>query len=280
MKNETRTLRYDLWTWLGVGLLVFLLAGCGGGSSSGRINDSPRAEKSVTIKRDSYGVPHVYATDTYGLFYGYGYALAQDRLFQMEMMKRAVLGRSAEVLGADYVNRDADSRSRFELSAIRDQLMALPEEDLNIFRGYAAGFNAWISEVMADPGELMPKQFLDMGFEPSEWSDLDVAMLYVGTMAGRYSHSSSEINNLRLLNQLIDQFGEVQGRELFDQVHWLEDPLAPTTVPREDMVTAVGDDLPSKTEGVDLELVANPKPARLAPVSEQVFARMSEREAA
>lgn len=39
----------------------------------------------VTIRRDAYGMPHVYADTVYGIFYGYGYAVAQDRLFQMEM---------------------------------------------------------------------------------------------------------------------------------------------------------------------------------------------------
>ncbi len=42
-------------------------------------------EEKVTIKRDSYGVPHVYADSVYGIFYGYGYAIAQDRLFQIEI---------------------------------------------------------------------------------------------------------------------------------------------------------------------------------------------------
>ena len=56
------------------------LAGCAttGGSTG-----------TATIKRDSYGVPHVYANDVRGLFYGYGYVVAEDRLFQMEMAKRS-----------------------------------------------------------------------------------------------------------------------------------------------------------------------------------------------
>lgn len=49
----------------------------------------------VEIKRDSYGVPHVFADNTYGLFYGYGYAVAQDRLFQMDMSRRSFTGRTA-----------------------------------------------------------------------------------------------------------------------------------------------------------------------------------------
>ena len=50
---------------------------------------SSSPENQVVIKRDQYGVPHVYAQTTYGIFYGYGYSIAQDRLFQIEMVMRA-----------------------------------------------------------------------------------------------------------------------------------------------------------------------------------------------
>jgi acyl-homoserine lactone acylase PvdQ len=55
-------------------------------------------------------VPHIYANDTRGLFYGYGYAVAEDRLFQMEMARRSVLGTVAEVLGPSYVALDRGSQ--------------------------------------------------------------------------------------------------------------------------------------------------------------------------
>lgn len=114
----------------------------------------------------------------------------------MEMVKRSVLGSVSEVLGPDHIDLDKSSRTRFSRADIEAQLNALPAEDRNIFEGYAKGFNARISEVKANPSVLMPKQFIDNGFEPSEWTAFDVAMLYVGTMAGRYSYSSSEIGNL------------------------------------------------------------------------------------
>ncbi len=67
----------------------------------------------VKIERDSYGVPHIYADDTYSLFYGYGYAVAQDRLFQMEMAKRSTQGTVSEVLGKDYIAFDKDIRTNY-----------------------------------------------------------------------------------------------------------------------------------------------------------------------
>ncbi len=64
-------------------LLGALLAGC---NSSSSLDPTP-TQKQITIKRDKFGTPHVYANDTYGLFYGYGYSVATDRLFQVATAK-------------------------------------------------------------------------------------------------------------------------------------------------------------------------------------------------
>jgi penicillin G amidase len=194
-----------------------------------------RPTESVTIKRDGYGVPHVYADTTFDLFYGYGYVVAQDRLFQMEMARRAVLGTSAEVLGPDYVEIDRRTRATFDPAAIRAQLEDLSQEDLDVLAGYAEGMNRHIQQVQADPDTLMPKQFLDHGFEPQQWTSYDVAMIWIGTMANRFSDSTGEVANLQTLQSLVDEHGEERGRVLFDQILWTEDTHAPTTVPRRDV---------------------------------------------
>ena len=121
----------------------------------------------VTIFRDGYGVPHVYSGTTYGLFYGYGYAIATDRLFQMEMSKRSVKGNVSEVLGAAYVAFDKGVRSNFQPDSIENQYKALPKKYKVIFDGYAAGMNARIDEVFNNM-LLMPKQFYDYGFPTNE----------------------------------------------------------------------------------------------------------------
>jgi penicillin amidase len=53
----------------------------------------------ITIKRDTWDTPLIYANTVHGPFYGYGYAVAQDRLFQLEMARRTFTGRVAEMLG-------------------------------------------------------------------------------------------------------------------------------------------------------------------------------------
>lgn len=190
-----------------------------------------QAASDVTILRDAWGVPHVYAEDVFGLFAGFGHAVAEDRLFQMEMARRSVLGTVSEALGPDHVDYDIETRARFDQEKIRAQIEALTPEERDILRGYAAGWNKRLAEVMADKGNLLPKQFTDFGFEPTPWTDFDVAMIYVGTMAGRFSHFSNELNNAKALDALVAQHGETLGRQIFEQIFWIEDPLAPTTVP-------------------------------------------------
>ncbi|MEH6814312.1 MAG: penicillin acylase family protein, partial [Motiliproteus sp.] len=211
-----------------IAALVLAVMGCDNYDN----NNSVLLEDSITIKRDNWGVPHVYADDTYGVFYGMGYALAEDRLFQMEMAKRSVMGAVSEVLGAEFISVDRRSRGGSSQASIQEQLDALSQDDQDIFNGYANGFNVRMREVMADPDNLMPKEFIDYGFEPLEWTALDVAMIYVGTMANRFSNGSGEIGNLSRLSDLKAGLGDIAGAEMFEQIYWSDDKLSITTVPR------------------------------------------------
>ncbi|TAH45947.1 MAG: penicillin acylase [Betaproteobacteria bacterium] len=193
----------------------------------------------VTIRRDSWGVPHVYASTVFGLFYGYGHSVAQDRLFQMEMARRSTQGTVAEVLGEKFVAFDKATRANFWPASIHAQIERLPRADRDILEGYAAGMNAWLDRVKADPERLMPKQFRDFGFAPAKWTAYDVAMVFVGTMANRFSDFNTELDNLALRTALIDKHGEAKGKEIFDQLKWIVDPETPTTIAPEEGEYAV-----------------------------------------
>ncbi|MDP6828438.1 MAG: penicillin acylase family protein [Pseudomonadales bacterium] len=187
--------------------------------------------REVEIIRDAYGVPHVYADDVFGLFYGYGYAVAQDRLYQMEIMRRSVSGTVAEVLGRKYVSFDKKIRSTYSLASIEVQYSALAQERKAILDGYAAGVNTWIKKIQANPGTLIPREFLENGFEPVPWTGMDVAMIFVGTIAHRFSDFNSEVENLTFLNSLTARHDKEAAWQIFNQTKWLNDPGAPTTVP-------------------------------------------------
>ena len=88
-------------------IAVLLLGACA-------IKEPVEPQAQLRLVRDTYGVPHIYADDIYGLYYGYGYAVAQDRLFQMEMTRRSTQGTVAEVLGAAYLDYDKGTRKLFD----------------------------------------------------------------------------------------------------------------------------------------------------------------------
>jgi len=224
--------------------LVLLLSACA--------SNPPENLQQVRIVRDNYGVPHIYANDVYGLYFGYGHSVAQDRLFQMEMTRRSTQGKVAEVLGAGYLDYDKGTRKLFDPASIRRQLDALADKDKAVFAGFAAGMNAWLTEIRSNPGELMPKQFIDNDFEPDDWTAYDVVMIFIGTMANRYGDFNTELDNLKIQQSLIAQHGETRGRHLFNHLNPRFTDNAPTTIPREDWSVPIPDNL----AGTSLEMTA------------------------
>lgn len=225
-------------------------------------------QRNLRIVRDDYGVAHIYADDIYGLYYGYGYAVAQDRLFQMEMTRRSTQGMVAEVLGPEYLDYDRGTRRLFDPSSIKRQLAALDRKDMDIFAGYAAGMNAWLKVIRSNPRELTPKQFIDNDFKPADWTAYDVAMIYIGTMANRYGDFNTELDNLRIFQSLAAQHGEDRAKKIFDLLNPRYTDNAPTTIPSEDWSVAQPDNLAAVSPPVSapLEQLANYQPFS-APVS-------------
>lgn len=218
-------------------------------SISTQISLADESDKTITIHRDHYGVPHVYANDNYRLFYGYGYAVAQDRLFQMEMAQRSTQGTVAEVLGSDFIKFDIDTRNNYWPESIQQQINHLPEQQRNILKGYADGMNAWIVKIQENPDQLLSKQFIDYDIQPSNWTEFDVAMIMVGTMANRFSDMNSELDNLALLTALKDKYGDEKGLQVFDQLKWKSNANAPTTISEQEFIYTVDDN--DKTSSIN-----------------------------
>ena len=236
-------------------IVILLLSACS--------SHPPGNLHEVRIVRDNYGVPHIYADDIYGLYYGYGYAVAQDRLFQMEMTRRSTQGTVSEVLGAQYLDYDKGTRSRFDPASIHRQLDVLEAKGMDVFAGFSAGMNAWLKQIRANTGDLMPKQFIDNGFEPGDWSAYDVAMIFIGTMANRYGDFNTELDNLKIYQSLVAQHGEQKAQALFDLLNPRFTDNAPTTIPREDWSVPVADNLaalsPEHTVPADYQVFSGPQ---------------------
>jgi len=195
-------------------------------------NSNSTLDSTVIIYRDDYGTPHVFAETNYGTYFGFGYAVATDRLFQMEMLKRTVQGRVAEVLGNDFLELDKHIRTAYDHRAIKRQLENLNTQSKEILDAYAQGFSKRVNEVLKDQEALLPGEYGEFGFLPETWTSYDVVMIFVGSIIHRYSDFNSELDNLSLLNSLTERHGSNKAQAIFDASKWVVDTSSPTTVPR------------------------------------------------
>ncbi len=120
---------------------------------------------SVMVDRDEYGVPHIKASDEHDLMFATGYVHAQDRLWQMDLMRRAGEGRLSEILGKATLDIDVLFRT-IGLRAIADTIERhLHPESRRILEDYAAGVNAFIA---SHKGKF-PIEFSILNYDPEPW---------------------------------------------------------------------------------------------------------------
>ena len=192
--------------------------------------------ESVRIYRDDFGIPHIFAETNRGLFEAYGYAVAQDRLWQLELNRRAARGRLAEVFGPgpgnSFLNADRAARTTGYTGAELDaQFAMLTAEEQEIFDAYLGGINRYIGEAALDPLSKLPFEFHALGFFPQPWTRRDSAAFGV-FMVRRFGEiGGRELTNLSLLDSLIAAHGPSNGFAIFNDVRWVNDPDSPVTVP-------------------------------------------------
>ena len=121
------------------------------------------------IVRDRYGVPHIFARNAHDLFFMQGYVLAQDRLFQMDLYRRAAHGRLSEVLGEATLAADKLTRTLSLTRAAERDLALLSAEA----RGAADAFAEGVNKFLEQHGESLPLEFVILGYRPGLWSALD-----------------------------------------------------------------------------------------------------------
>ena len=169
----------------------------------------PGLRAAVRVQRDAYGVAHIYAANQHDLFFAQGYVVAQDRLFQMEMWKRAGQGRLAEILGPAAIGRDTNARRLRYRGSMREEYASYAPDAFNILRAFTDGINAYIRAVLRVAGHL-PVEFQIAGFRPEPWAPADclnrlAAYSMMGNASGELLHA-----------QLLTLLGSSAASKLFD----------------------------------------------------------------
>lgn len=179
----------------------------------------------VHVFRDQYAIPHIYAKNEHDVYFATGFVMAQDRLWQMDLMRRATTGELSEILGKDFI--DADYLLRMLDFPGKSKLMydSLSQDMKTALHAYAQGVNVWIDKA----GKNLPPEFAILGYKPKPWEATHCLNL-VGYMAWDLAMSwHSEV----LLYQIERKIGRQKMEEL------LPDPaLQGTTIFNDSMPLA------------------------------------------
>ena len=129
---------------------------------------STGVSRAVSIDRDQWGIPHIFAETDEDLFFGFGLAMAQDRLFQLDYLRRKAHGRLAEVLGKDGLETDIAARTLGLTRIAEQEWSQSPPETRTLIQQFSDGINAHIE---ATP--MLPIEFELLDYSPESWSPLD-----------------------------------------------------------------------------------------------------------
>jgi penicillin G amidase len=123
----------------------------------------------VKVTRDGHGVPAIEASTLEDLFFAQGYVTAQDRLWQMDVMRRFGAGELSEILGEDTLKIDREQRILGLRASAAKSLQMASARDRSYFDAYARGVNAFIDSV----GNSLPIEFRILKYKPKPWSAED-----------------------------------------------------------------------------------------------------------
>jgi penicillin amidase len=157
-------------------------------------------QQPVKVDRDNWGVAHIYAANQHDLFFTQGFVAAQDRLFQMELWKRAGQGRLAEVLGKSAVERDRYARLLKYRGDMQAEFKSYAADAKAILTAFTDGVNAYIDYIGAPGGPGLPIEFQLAGFKPESWKAEDcLSRMAAYSMTG---NARSELGNALLFTKL------------------------------------------------------------------------------
>ncbi len=215
----------------------------------------------ATVERDAFGVPLIQAPTASDCYYGFGQAVAEDRLWQMEMSRRIARGRLAEVMGPSGLASDRDILSKaYTDRELKAQFDALPDAVREGFSRYADGVNAVIARRKADG--TLPPGYREMGFQPEPWTPLDSCAIAV-MLARRFgSGGAGELRNLGAYLYLRSQPCKARVLDVIDDFAWQNDPDSVPTVPLgADPLRNAHPRFPTFTrKDTERQLAATPKP--------------------
>lgn len=157
-------------------------------------------KEKVVVYRDSLAIPHIIAQNDEDLYRAVGYVMAQDRLWQMDLLRRVTTGRLSEIFGEDLIETDLFLRSLRILEKSRLILSKTGPERIKALEAFSDGVNQYIEQ----NDKSLPLEFSILGYKPEKWKPA-YSVNIIGYMAWDLAGStySSEV----IIYKLLEKFG-------------------------------------------------------------------------
>jgi penicillin G amidase len=179
----------------------------------------------VKVTRDDHGVPAIEAATPEDLFLAQGYVTAQDRLWQMDVMRRFASGELSEILGEDTLKIDREQRILGLRAAARKSLQMATPRDQSYFAAYARGVNAFIET----HGDGLPLEFRILKYRPKPWQPED-SIVIANQMVKDLNYYT--FGDVLAREKILAKLGPDLTADLYVNRSWHD---RPPTVMREDL---------------------------------------------
>jgi len=177
----------------------------------------PGLSAPVTVKRDQHGVPTIEAQSLEDLFYAQGYVTAQDRLWQMDIIRRFAAGELSEILGPGVLEHDREQRILGLREIARKSAEALSPKERAYFQAYARGVTAFAATHL----DRLPIEFRILGYQPKPWTVED-CLLLGARLVQDLNHGTYRSALIR--EKILAKVGPELTADLFVNTSWRDRP--------------------------------------------------------
>ncbi|MEM8562536.1 MAG: penicillin acylase family protein [Pseudomonadota bacterium] len=224
-----KTLGYGV---VGLGVLAAGLAVYVFGFRLGYIEQEPRRtllaagiDQPVEVYRDTFGIPHIDALSTNDALFAVGYSMAEDRLTQLEMIRRTSRGELAAIMGPDLVEYDEWYRGQaYTRDELLQMLSTMGSQERAAFQAMVDGINRYVAEAIENPDQKLPIEFDFYGIEPRAYEPEEILSAIAMIIRKFGTGGGTELTNQSFLQAMIDRHGEDNARRIFDDILPLTDP--------------------------------------------------------
>ncbi|HXM98501.1 MAG TPA: penicillin acylase family protein [Candidatus Dormibacteraeota bacterium] len=167
----------------------------------------PGLKSDVTVERDNWGVPHIKANSLEDMAEAQGYVIAQDRLWQMDLLRRVGRGQLCEIVGPGALKVDQEFRQLNFARAAEREVTLMDAGSRNAMEAYARGVNHFIEQHQ----HSLPVEFSLLHYKPEPWKSSDSLIIAAYMYQTLSSTWESELNRAKVTARV----GPERAKDLF-----------------------------------------------------------------